>query len=285
MTIIGPPNSLCISSTSSAAIHFHLPGVFLSNPLSGIVNGQLWTVPQELHCYLLMAVLMILGIATRPRIVLGLLIIGVVLETATLFRHTIPAGVALQSGASLVLCFLCGQVFYLWRDRIPVRPSLFDYPIILYIAVSFWFAHLAFILGVVSATYFVTYLGTVRLPRIPVLMSGDYWYGIYLYSFVLQQAIMHSRAGLSGLVDQFGDRLAAERRHCRPLLAFCRKTEPAPAQVASAQGRAVSPRARGTGHISGTVGENASSDEFAPSIGRGLTYARRPRRDGHSTGP
>ena len=106
-------------------IHFHLPGVFLSNPLSGIVNGQLWTVPQELHCYLLMAVLMILGIATRPRIVLGLLIIGVVLETATLFRHTIPAGVALQSGASLVLCFLCGQVFYLWRDRIPVRPSLF----------------------------------------------------------------------------------------------------------------------------------------------------------------
>ncbi len=171
-------------------IHFHLPGVFLSNPLSGIVNGQLWTVPQELHCYLLMAVLMILGIATRPRIVLGLLIIGVVLETATLFRHTIPAGVALQSGASLVLCFLCGQVFYLWRDRIPVRPSLFVLSIILYIAVSFWFAHLAFILGVVSATYFVTYLGTVRLPRIPVLMSGDYSYGIYLYSFVLQQAIM-----------------------------------------------------------------------------------------------
>lgn len=36
-------------------VHFNLPGVFADNPHPSIVNGQLWTVPWELRCYMLLA--------------------------------------------------------------------------------------------------------------------------------------------------------------------------------------------------------------------------------------
>ena len=42
-------------------MRYTLPGVFLDNPLAGIVNGQLWTVPSELHCYIALAIAMICG--------------------------------------------------------------------------------------------------------------------------------------------------------------------------------------------------------------------------------
>jgi peptidoglycan/LPS O-acetylase OafA/YrhL len=39
-------------------------------------------------------------------------------------------------------------------------------------------------------TYAIVYLGMVDLPRLPVLQSGDYSYGVYLYGFPIQQAII-----------------------------------------------------------------------------------------------
>jgi peptidoglycan/LPS O-acetylase OafA/YrhL len=42
-------------------IHYHLPGVFVTNPLAS-VNQQLWTIPFELECYVALAVLASLGL-------------------------------------------------------------------------------------------------------------------------------------------------------------------------------------------------------------------------------
>lgn len=42
-------------------IHYYLPGVFESNPVRQ-VNGQLWTVPYELVCYVVLAGFAVLGI-------------------------------------------------------------------------------------------------------------------------------------------------------------------------------------------------------------------------------
>lgn len=104
-------------------IHYHLPGVFLGNPLGGIVNGQLWTVPSELHCYILLAVLMVLRIATRPVLMLAVFVVLASAESATalLPGHHYDVRV-LNSQEMLVLCFLCGNVFFLWRKKNPGEP-------------------------------------------------------------------------------------------------------------------------------------------------------------------
>jgi len=46
---------------------WYLPGVFTANPLAGIVNGSIWTLPAEVRMYLWAAALGVLGLLARPR--------------------------------------------------------------------------------------------------------------------------------------------------------------------------------------------------------------------------
>lgn len=46
-------------------IHFELPGVFKDNPFPGFVNGQLWTIPFELECYLALILLSVSTLLKR----------------------------------------------------------------------------------------------------------------------------------------------------------------------------------------------------------------------------
>ncbi len=171
-------------------IHYRLPGVFLGNPVTGIVNGQLWTIPSELHCYVMLAVLMLLRVATRPRVTLAIFLAGAGLETVFAF---LPGHVGdrrlFSSQELLILCFLCGNIFFLWRDHVPARWYLFVASAAVYVLLYNFAPVLSLLLGVVCATYFITFLGMQRMPRIPLLMGGDYSYGIYLYSFSLQQTV------------------------------------------------------------------------------------------------
>src|SRR5215468_2964959 len=56
-------------------VQFTLPGVFYSNPHAGVVNQQLWTVPWELDCYILLAVLALVGIVRKPIILVGTIVV------------------------------------------------------------------------------------------------------------------------------------------------------------------------------------------------------------------
>ena len=208
-------------------IHYHLPGVFLGNPLGGIVNGQLWTVPSELHCYILLAVLMVLRIATRPVLMLAVFVVLASAESATalLPGHHYDVRV-LNSQEMLVLCFLCGNVFFLWREKIQANVWLFLASVLTFVGVFYLAPSLSFLVGVIAATYFITYLGMQRIPRVPVLMDGDYSYGVYLYSFALQQAVVWALPNQRVLVGQLRDRGAACADCCGVLVACGRKAEP-----------------------------------------------------------
>jgi peptidoglycan/LPS O-acetylase OafA/YrhL len=46
-------------------IHYFLPGGFANNPWPGMVNFQLWTVPFELLCYVLLTALVLFGALRR----------------------------------------------------------------------------------------------------------------------------------------------------------------------------------------------------------------------------
>lgn len=47
-------------------VTFELPGVFLTNPWPALVNANLWTLPPEFGCYLLMLILMVTGALFQP---------------------------------------------------------------------------------------------------------------------------------------------------------------------------------------------------------------------------
>ena len=175
---------------------YSLPGVFLDNPLPDTVNGQLWTVPAELHCYVALAVLMFLRIAEKRRLMLAAFLVASAFECTTVVRATKPFGWnVVFSQEMLILCFMCGNLFYLWRDRIPSSAALFVAAIAGFGLVVYVSPALSFVLGTASVTYFIVYLGMHRLVRVPVLLRGDYSYGIYLYSFPIQQAVVWALPG------------------------------------------------------------------------------------------
>jgi peptidoglycan/LPS O-acetylase OafA/YrhL len=166
-------------------VHFNLPGVFLQNICEKMVNGSLWTVPFELECYVTLTALMITRLYSRRRF----LIAAFAVITAVVFwltKDDAPA-IVFQSlpGRMLILNFLAGVILYRIRDFLPYDKKLF----LLCLAVSFGLMDHKYLifLSPLPLAYVTVFLGLANPKKLPVLFTGDYSYGIYLYAFPIQQ--------------------------------------------------------------------------------------------------
>ena len=172
-------------------IHFYLPGVFENNPFPGMVNGQLWTIPFELECYL---ALVLLAVSTMIRRRLAFVAIVAALSVAFTVRAlTGPpiSSVTHVPGRVLVVCFLAAVGLYLHRDRIPYSNTL---GVISAVATAvFLQIPAASYLAAFPAAYLTVWLGLMRPPAIPF---GDLSYGVYLFHWPIQQSIMHLVPGI-----------------------------------------------------------------------------------------
>jgi peptidoglycan/LPS O-acetylase OafA/YrhL len=172
-------------------IHYELPGVFQSNPYPDKVNEQLWTVPFELICYLTFVALAVLRFRTRSWVAPVLFLAGVVgflVLRAVKYDGRLPLNPSSLGGPELVLSFLAGVAIHSLGDRLPWRMSLcvmsgalsvfllqYD-PIGEYVCLPF-------------VAYFTVSLGLVNFRRSFLLLGADYSYGVYLYGYVIQQAL------------------------------------------------------------------------------------------------
>jgi peptidoglycan/LPS O-acetylase OafA/YrhL len=166
-------------------IHYVLPGVFTHNPIPNTVNQQLWTVPFELECYLALGVLAVIGAVRRRSLLLAVVIAG-----QTLWAwEAIKRGGDYTAGATgpvLVLCFLIGVLFFLYRDSLSLTLPLFLAALVLSVALILLPRGAYYV--PLPATYVTVYLGLLDPPKARGLFSGDYSYGLYLYGFPIQQA-------------------------------------------------------------------------------------------------
>lgn len=169
-------------------VHFLLPGVFLTNPIP-LINVSLWTVPYELMCYLAVVLLWFVGAVPNRRWLLLLLV--VVAQVAMPVRDLISGDLIKPlnnnlPGRMLVLSFLWAVVLYFFSPRIVLRAWIAVLAVVLcYVLLKFGITSYFVAL---PAAYVTVFLGLTDPPRIPVLMSGDYSYGIYLYAGPMQQA-------------------------------------------------------------------------------------------------
>ena len=165
-------------------IHYSLPGVFAANADSS-VNAQLWTVPYELGCYLALFALALIGLFRRRTAMLLAIFVAQAVYFAVGFfvRHS-----AFNMGQLLVLSYLAGTLLHLYRGRVPLHWSFF---IISTVASTACYVIPALIgLAAIPTAYAVVYLGLLNPPKLWLVRSGDYSYGIYLYGYPLQQALL-----------------------------------------------------------------------------------------------
>jgi|FLYM01.1.fsa_nt_gi peptidoglycan/LPS O-acetylase OafA/YrhL len=182
-------------------IHYYLPGVFENNPIPGVVNGALWTIPPELGCYIVISILIFIKWVRDWKKTLFMaiaLLVGIV--AAPLLPESTPYFVkrlASHPGAMLVPAFLIGSVLYLKRHAIPYSPVLFWISVAMIVGSGFVLPEAVFsvmpsatALALPFYAYVTVYLGVTKLPKLPYFSRGDYSYGIYLYGFPIQQAIV-----------------------------------------------------------------------------------------------
>ena len=183
-------------ANAAGIVSFRLPGVFTDNPTQE-VNGALWTVPYELECYILLAILALLTIARRPRLLVGLVLawgaflcVTTVLDVdRTGFAVTVAGAETARVHVSelLVPSFLAGVALFVIRDRVP-----FSAPRIAAAGaatVACLTSPYLYGFAPLPAAYLAAGLGLQTPPKSALLRSGDYSYGIYLYAYPVQQAV------------------------------------------------------------------------------------------------
>lgn len=182
-------------------IHYFLPGVFETNPLKGIVNGALWTIPPELGCYVFMSGLIFFKwVHDWRKVALLTAVSFLVILLVPLFPEGTPGfikSVAGNPGAVLVPTFLTGSLLFHLRGKVPYSPILFVISILLIAASGFVLPESTFsvmpsatVLAVPTYAYVCLFIGATKMPRMPFFSGGDYSYGIYLYGFPIQQSIV-----------------------------------------------------------------------------------------------
>lgn len=171
-------------------IKYVLPGVFLDNPLPQVVNGNLWTLQPEFYCYIIMAGLMLTTLVYSKKI-FSLLFIT---STATLILLNNLYGLGnpgrMFPWQVIIYYFFAGIFAFHWRSHIPIKlPLCLAAAVATYVTLPL--AGWTFI-APVFITYIMVYVGMCKIPRIPLMQRGDYSYGIYLFSFPIQQTLAHT---------------------------------------------------------------------------------------------
>jgi peptidoglycan/LPS O-acetylase OafA/YrhL len=168
---------------------------------SSVFNGSLWTLAYELACYLMVAVLAALLILRNARLMvllMGVVVFGVLVWNeighaavwTDGYVKPIPMYVPLLKVWLLRygFMFLMGAVAELYSDRLPINDLLG----VASLAVVVWFAFHGDLFGpaLLGYEYVVLWLA-VRLPRFlhRVGRTNDYSYGVYIYTFPVQQVM------------------------------------------------------------------------------------------------
>ncbi len=182
-----------LTSFKSAAA---LPGVFEGNPLP-FPMGTVWTLKYESLCYLGVLVAGLVGLLLRRELALAALVL---LALAVIGREIVtpdgPKGV--ETALRLPLIFLAGGVAYLWRERVPL--SLWGLAGALALT-----ALLATTPAYKAALFLTTAWGVLVLALSPALTArrseppADLSYGVYLYGWPVQQALVVFWPGAAAL--------------------------------------------------------------------------------------
>lgn len=185
-----------------AFLQYPLPGVFESNPYGPPINGSLWTLFYEVACYGGVVVLGLLGVLRHRWLTLAAMVLvtlfhfaGPAIATAGL---PLPAAIAgrIEAFAILTFPFMLGTFAYVWRNHIRLSGWA---AVLLWVPVPFMNAGYLMeswiVLALVYSTFWIGFIPKGVLLAYNRL--GDYSYGVYIYAFPVQQAIVHLAPGIS----------------------------------------------------------------------------------------
>lgn len=187
-----------------------LPGVFTANSAPHEVNGSLWSLAPELSMYLLLPAVAVVSLtltgAYRLFILAALLVTMVALLVvlpAPELRQWLIYGTRVWAWFSVAPFFLIGACFaFCGWDRFLNRWIASGLLLLLVLMPTL--PLLTELLLIASLPYIVLAFGTASAPLGGALTRrGDFSYGLYLYAFPIQQALVATVGTPGGALGNF----------------------------------------------------------------------------------
>ena len=176
-----------INNSTLWRVEYDLPSVFATNAYTGAVNGSLWTLPIELRAYVFLTLLGVLrllrGRHASNLVMTVLVVLFLVPEWSSIVTRNADKW-------RLFLFFFTGAAFYINRKYIPLGIL----PPVVLLAVyagTAAFPKVHALIFVVLVSYVPLALALARYyPYLDPGKVGDISYGVYLYAFPVQQALV-----------------------------------------------------------------------------------------------
>lgn len=175
------------------AMQYRLPGAFPNNPIPYDVNGSLWTLPVELRLYIVVLLAGLASLLARRTAWLATLCLSLAL--VVWHPEWFPISPYDSATRKLVLLFGLGSLAYVWRDVIPISLALAALVLMLLVVNPADMARGAFFPPLLAYLILVAAYHP-RLQWRAFNRVGDYSYGVYVYSFPIQQILLHRTPGL-----------------------------------------------------------------------------------------
>jgi len=164
-------------------LSWELPGVFEGNAVAGTVNGTLWSLGLEVRWYAYLGLLAALTIVRRRRLFTAIALALVLFGAWEWWSGKPDTNGYRALSQTYLIAALCAQ----WRERILVSHWLMaGFVVIAAVAHgSRWFAPIT-VIGAIYLTFWAAY----ALPAMRWPAERDYSYGLFLYGFPVQQALV-----------------------------------------------------------------------------------------------
>ena len=168
---------------------FYIDGLFSDHPFTA-VNGALWTIPNEIRCYLFVIIIGTLAGRNKQSglVVLQILTVFYLLKDPASLPLIGSSNQLLGNGLFVVnsLFFTLGSLFWLLRGHL-LRGELY---LVVSLAIYYYWTHnpqrlFVFLTSVVLFTVFLSTSSILRRIR----LKGDYSYGLYLYGWPSSQIV------------------------------------------------------------------------------------------------
>lgn len=175
-------------------LQHHIKGVFEYNPYPSAINGSLWTICYEFSMYLLLGILFFIKNKKVRFILLLVAFIFMLFSYNFLmekYGEIYRFGMQILSFFNLGTFFVAGALLGVAKiETIKYKVELLFFVfLVILIALNF---HFYDAIKHILLTLFVVLFGLVALyPISKINVIGDLSYGIYIYSFPIQQTLMY----------------------------------------------------------------------------------------------
>ncbi|MWB94504.1 acyltransferase family protein [Flavobacterium sp. GA093] len=176
-------------------LQYSIKGVFESNPYSSSINGSLWTICYEFSCYVLLSGLLII-IKKRKIVLLFLVSVFLLMIIGYNFfyiqlNHIIKFGMSGSHFFNLGTFFIGGSLFASLKIENFKNKSLLLVIVSILVVTSLYYNSYDFFKHILL-TIMILLIGLMPVKYFHSFgKTGDPSYGIYIYSFPIQQTLIY----------------------------------------------------------------------------------------------